>query len=171
MLIRSVQDIDRFLSSIQEAAARSQAWIVGQQAADPLDLLRRVKFEPVGFHPIEGHTLNLIEQINQTWTYVAALAAARELLTLHPEAGGYRLEPGARSAELDIMSESPGLVGAEVFAAVHPRSNNKLDKDLAKMAGRSEGHRYVFFMAPSHPGTRRLPHLERDGVHVWSVDV
>jgi hypothetical protein len=38
--------------------------------------------------------LNLVEQINQTWTYLVALAAAKQLLTLHPEAGGYRLAPG-----------------------------------------------------------------------------
>jgi hypothetical protein len=30
---------------------------------------------------------------------------------------------------------------------------------------------YRFFMAPSYPGTRRLPHLERNGIEVWSVDV
>jgi hypothetical protein len=30
------------------------------------DLLRRMKFDPVGYHPIEGQPLNFVEQINQT---------------------------------------------------------------------------------------------------------
>jgi hypothetical protein len=41
-----------------------------------------MKFETIGFHPIENHALNIIEQINQTWTYTVALAAARQLLEL-----------------------------------------------------------------------------------------
>lgn len=70
--------------------------------------------------------MNFIEQINQTWTYLAALAAARQLLILHPEAGGFRLAPGAHAAQpLDVMSLADGLVGAETFAAVHPDNNQK----------------------------------------------
>ena len=45
-----------------------------------------MKFETAGFHPIQGHALNVVEQINQTWTYLVALAAARHLLEMHPEA-------------------------------------------------------------------------------------
>ena len=101
-----------------------------------------------------------------------ALAAARQLLKLHPEAGGYRLAPGAHAAiPLDIMSEAAGLVGAEAFAAVDPRNNSKLDKDLRKMAGRPETYRYVFFLSPLFPGAKRLTQFERDGVQAWSVDI
>jgi hypothetical protein len=79
------------------------------QTGDPLDLLRRMKFETIGSHPIEGHALNLVEQINQTWSYVVALAAARQLLELHPDVEGYQLAPGAHaSIPLDIMSELKG---------------------------------------------------------------
>ncbi|UZO94955.1 Hypothetical protein RMHFA_05626 (plasmid) [Roseomonas mucosa] len=114
----------------------------------------------------------LVEQLNQTWTFAVALAAARQLLALHPEAGGYRLAPGAHaSIPLDIMSEADGLVGAETFAAVDPANNRKLAGDLAKMAARPELHRYVFFMSPRFPGEQRLTRFERDGVQVWSVDV
>ena len=171
MLVRTVDDIDRYLGQVRKAAADAHAWIAAQ-TGDPLDLLRRMKFEPIGFHPIEGHALNLVEQINQTWTYAVALAAARLLLRLHPEAGGYRLAPGAHaSIPIDIMSEANGLVGAETFAAVDPRNNDKLQKDLKKMAVRPEQHRYIFFMSPKFPGTHRLPQFEREGVQVWSVDV
>lgn len=130
MLIRTTEDVDHYLGLIRQAAADARTWM-NAQTGEPLDLFRRMKFDAVGYHPIGGHALNLVEQINQTWTYAVALAAARQLLTLHPEAGGFRLAPGAHAAiPLDIMSEADGLVGAETFAAVDLRNNNKLEKDL-----------------------------------------
>jgi len=156
---------------VRASAKRAQAWIA-EQSGDPLDLLRSMKFEPVGFHPLEDRALNIIEQINQTWTYAVAIAAARQLLELHPDAGGLQLAPGAHaSLELDIMSEIPGYLGAETFAAVTPRNNGKLAADLAKLARRPEQHRYVFFMSPLFPGNKRRPQFERDGIEVWSVDL
>ena len=71
---------------------------------------------------------------------------------------------------LDIMSEKPGLIGAETFAAVDPANNRKLSKDLAKLDGRMETYRYVFFMSPLFPGNERISRFERDGIQVWSVD-
>lgn len=169
--IRCTDDADRLMALIRGSAARVHDWVAAQ-TGDPLEMLRRMKFDPVGFHPIEDRPLNLVEQINQTWTYAVAVAAARQLLLLHPEAGGFHLAPGAHMArELDIMSEVPGLVGAETFAAVDPRNNNKLADDLTKLAGRLETHRYVFFLSPRFPGTKRLLQLERAGVQVWSIDV
>lgn len=148
-----------------------QQW-TAQHGGSCLDLLRDMKFAPVGFHPIDGRPLNLIEQINQTWTYAVALAAAKLLLELHPEAGGFKVAPGAHmSIPLDIMSQADGLVGAETFAAVHPRNNGKLAGDLKKMAARPEAHRYVFFSSPAFPNTERLTRFERDGVQVWSLAI
>ena len=109
-------------TSCGASARRVRDW-VATQSDDPLDLLRRMKFDPVGYHPIEDRSLNFIEQINQTRTFAVALAAARQLLALHPDVGGFRLAPGAHaSIPLDIMSEAEGQVGAETFAAVTPRS-------------------------------------------------
>jgi hypothetical protein len=166
--VRTIGDVEKHLAAIRASATRAQSWIAAQ-SGDPLDLLRRMKFEPVGFHPIEDRPLNVVEQTNQTWTYAVA---ARVLLELHPDARGFKVAPGAHMAlPLDIMSEEPGLVGAETFAAVHPRNNGKLAADLAKLADRPETHRYVFFMSPRHPVAQRHPALERDGIQVWSVDV
>jgi hypothetical protein len=131
-----------------------------------------MKFEQIGFHPVEDRSLNLVEQINQTWTFVVALLATRKLLEIHPNVGGFKVAPGAHmSLELDIMSEALGLVGAETFAAVDPANNRKLFKDIEKLKGRTEAHRYVFFASPRFPGTHRRPKLERHGIEVWSVDL
>ena len=169
--VQTDADIDRAMDLLRASACRVRDWAAAQ-SGDPLDLLRRMKFDPVGYHPIEDRPLNFIEQINQTWTFAVALAAARQLLALHPDVGGFRLAPGAHaSIPLDIMSEPEGQVGAETFAAVSPRNNGKLAADLAKMAQRPEHHRYVFFMSPQFPKAERLPQFERDGVQVWSVAV
>jgi len=171
LVVTSSADVDRHLDLIRASAARAQAWIVSHRG-DPLDLLRQMKFQPVGFHPVEDRALNLLEQLNQTWTYAVALEAARKLLELHPEAGGFHVAPGAHmSIPLDIMSIEPGLVGAETFAVTKPSSNNKLNKDLMKLAARPERHRFIFFSAPGFNETTRLPRYERDGVEVWSVAV
>jgi hypothetical protein len=159
--VQSVEDVDRYMDRLRASARRAQEWLAAQ-SGDPLDLLSKIKFDTVGYHPIEDRSLNFIEQINQTWTFAVALAAARQLLVLHPEVGGFRLAPGAHaSIPLDVMSEAEGEVGAETFAAVSPR----------KMAQRPEKHRYVFFMSPRHLKAERLPQLERDGVQVWSVAI
>jgi hypothetical protein len=171
MLVRTAEDIDRALQSVREAARAAQEWFLAQ-TGDPLTVMRRIKFDQVGRHPIADRPLNFIEQVNQTWTFLAALLAARQLLALHPDAGGFWLAPGAHaSQDLDVMSEVEGAVGAEAFAAVDPANNRKLANDLRKLAGRGERHRYVFFISPRYPGFQRLPLLESGGVQVWSIDV
>lgn len=171
LIVRSRADVERHLDLIRASAARAQEWVVAHRG-DPLDLLRQLKFHEVGFHPVEDRQLNFMEQLNQTWTYAVALEAARKLLELHPEAGGFNVSPGAHmSIPLDIMSIEPGMVGAETFAVTKPTSNDKLNKDLRKLAERPELRRYIFFSAPGFNETARLPRYERDGVEVWSVAV
>jgi hypothetical protein len=171
LTVRTIADVEHHMAKLRASALRVRDW-VAMQSGDPLDLLRNMKFDPVGFHPIEDRPLNFVEQINQTWTFAVALAAARQLLDLHPDVGGFRLAPGAHAAiPLDIMSEVKGQVGAETFAAVSPYNNGKLATDLEKLAERPEIHRYVFFMSPLCPNAERLPQFERNGVQVWSVAV
>jgi hypothetical protein len=159
------------MEHLRKSAGDVRSGIAGHRG-DPLDLLRKMKFEEIGYHPVEDRRLNLIEQLNQTWTYAVALAAALTLLKLHPDADGFYVAPGAHMAlPLDIMSRRECFVGAETFAAVDPRNNRKLKQDLAKMTQRPERHRYVFFCSPKFPGLQRHPALEANSVQVWSVDV
>ncbi|ARE84282.1 hypothetical protein ROSMUCSMR3_02815 [Roseovarius mucosus] len=163
------QDIDEHLGAIHSSAELSYNWIK-QHSGSPMELLRAIKFDAVGFHPLAGHALNLIEQVNQTATYIVALEGARLLFDLHPGEPGYVIAPGAyMSHPLDIMSINEGQVGAETFAAVDPRNNNKLKKDLVKLSTRTEGSRYVFFSSPRYPETKRRIELETNGIHVWSI--
>jgi hypothetical protein len=167
--VHGKQEIDAHLSVIYSSAERTYHWMK-KHSGSPMELFRAVKFEPVGFHPFGGHALNVIEQVNQTATYLVALEAARLLFDLHPEEPGYVIAPGAHmSHPLDIMSITEGKVGAETFAAVDPRNNNKLKKDLMKLATRAESSRYVFFSSPLYQETKRRIELEANGIQVWSV--
>ena len=160
---------DEHLLAMTVAAERARDWLKAHDG-DPLELLKAVKFEAIGFHPVTGAPLNFIEQVNQTFTYIVALKASRELFRMHPGCGPLLLAPGAHAAqELDIMSDSVGLIGAETFSAVSPRNNGKLARDLDKLSKRPERFRYVFFASPMYPKTGRIENFERSGVQVWSV--
>jgi hypothetical protein len=178
MSVRTSADVERYLVRIIASTRRAQERIAALDISS-LELFRLMKFGSVGFHPIDEREINLVEQINQTWSYIAALAAARLLLSLHEDAGGFELAPGAHAAlDLDIMSGKRGLVGAEVFAAVTPNNNRKLKGDLDKLAKRDEVHRYVFFLSPKYPRNEHQSRLDpepRDGgrrpIQVWSVNL
>ena len=170
MIITDIREIERHIATIEASTRRAIEGIAA--LTNPKEALRQMKFETVGRHPIEDRALNFVEQINQTFSYLVALNAAKWLLEAHPDAGGFSLAPGAHAAQrLDIMSVEPDLVGAEAFAATSPRSNNKLDKDLKRLATDPARHRYAFFYSPGfEPG--RHHRLEKvEGVQVHCVDI
>ena len=132
--IHTIAEIDPLLERVRNAAGRTAqavARLVGSEP-DGVEVLRKLKFTEMGWHPIDDRRLNLIEQLNQTWTYLVTLKALPFLFERHPAAGGFRLNLGAVGGT-DIESLFPSLVVAEVFAAVHPSSNRKLAKDLQKL--------------------------------------
>lgn len=169
--VRNAAEADELAGQVRASATKLQAWIASF-CGDGVGMLQTMNFDQVGFHPLDHHALNAIEQVNQIWTDLAALSVVSGLFERHPDAGSFNFALGAYAAHpFDVMREVEGLVGAETFAAVGPRINRKLAKDLVKLAGRTELHRYVFFASPIFPGTTRLPKLERGGVQLWSVDV
>lgn len=122
-------------------AAETLSKLLNSQS--PLSVLRKAKFEAIGVDPLSDRPLNLIEQINQTFTYLASFEATRHLLRLHPEHSPFCLNLGTAGGS-DISSKD-GAVAAEVFAAVGPHSNKKLKKDVEKVANARARHRYVFY--------------------------
>lgn len=168
----TLAEIDAALTAIHANAAHACAALQALPV-DPIEALARIKFDPVGCHPVERRPLNIVEQVNQTFSYLVALKASRLLLEWHPEAEGFRLAPGAHAPKgsLDVESLVPGVVGAETFAAVSPNNNRKLARDLLKLSARAERFRYVFFMSPLFPQTERQAKRERDRVQVWSISM
>jgi len=171
---------NRVISNLQEAEDLEKAVVRSADKAltqitdlhgtsDVLKTLWTMKFRPVGCDPLDSDSpLNVIEQINQTFTYIASARAAKQLLHLHPELAPFTLNLG-NIAGTDIESSSGGGLACEVFAAVNTSNNRKLAKDLEKVSRASALHKYVFFMCPGIAAGRQHK-LERvPGVQVWSV--
>lgn len=157
--VREARDLEaRVLRSAARASDELRE-ILGTEAGMPA--FRRMKFEPIGYDPLdEERRLNLIEQVNQSITYLVSLRAVEFLLQAHPSAGPYRLNLGT-AAGLDVES-GDGSVVAEVFAAVTPDNNQKLQRDVERVAESRASHRYVFY-ASQRPG--REVHAPGVSVH------
>lgn len=147
--VRQQSDIETCLARIRVSAELAHARV--QELATtkrPSDFLYQLKFQETGCDPLDpGRKLNLIEQLNQTFTYMASFKAAEYLLRSYPPFSDLTLNLGTTSG-WDIESVENGGLVAEVFAAVNPRNNRKLEKDIEKVAKENAQHRYVFFMCP-----------------------
>lgn len=168
-VIRSVNDAEAFYAQVLSAAEHTAAWL-RSFAGSPLELLTALRFQTVGHDPLTGEALNVVEQLNQTFTILVSLRAVERLIVMHPEANGFRVAL-ATSSGRDISSVDPDLVAAEVFSGTHPGSNQKLKKDIARLTSDPARHRYVFFAAPKY-ACGRQPQLETvPGVEVHCVDL
>jgi hypothetical protein len=167
--IRTVEEVDDLVTAITRSAEHALSQIAMSAAANRgLQGLWSLKFSPVGCDPLDADLpLNLIEQINQTFTYIASAKAVKFLLELHPGLAPFTVNLGT-SPGSDIESAS-GTLAAEVFAAVNTSNNKKLAKDRNKVSQTGAQLRYVFFMCPGYEAGRQRK-LEREaGVEVWSV--
>lgn len=137
--------MDEILASAEETQI-NVCELSGNKEA--IDLLYRMKFEEVGCDPLNSQRrLNFIEQLNQTFTYMASLKAAQYLLANYNDLKSLTLNLGTRPG-WDIESNNDGGVIAEVFAAVSPKSNRKLEKDVKKVSEATARRKFVFFMCP-----------------------
>ena len=161
--IRTIADAEQMHAQILDGAARTVAWLRGVEG-EPMAVLKKLRFDTVGHDPLTGSPLNVVEQLNQTFTILVSLRAVEKLIELHPEAGGFRLALGTSSG-CDIESVTPGLVAAEVFSATHPNSNQKLRKEIARLADDPAQYRYVFFASPTYK-VGRHEQLEKPGTGV-----
>lgn len=155
---------ERIESAAQSTAANLRALVENHE---PLDVLRALKFDECGYDPLEPRPLNLIEQLNQTFTYLASLDGVAYLFERHPDHAPFVLNLGTLSGN-DIESED-GMVVCEVFAAVRPSNNNKLKKDSKRVHDAEARYKYVFFMCPDiAPGEQSSAY---DDVRVVSLEM
>lgn len=127
-----------------------------------------MKVAAVGCNPLDAESpLNLIEQINQTFTYLASARAVRILLAERPADAPYKLNLGTTPGS-DIESTN-GRVAAEVFAAVNTSNNRKLAKDIAKVRATAADAKYVFFMCPGISQGRQGELETTSEIKIWSV--
>ena len=176
-IVNSNHDIDRLCLSVRAAADRTLSALrdLISSKNDGLEVLQFLKFKEIGRHPTEDRHINLIEQVNQSFTYLVSLEAARWLLIRHPQlqTHGLRLNLGTARG-IDLESVEAGFLAAEAFAATRPSSNDKLRKDIARLQDKAlnVAHRYVFFSCPSFDFTQRQCKYETvPGIEVWSIPI
>lgn len=166
--VHNIGDIESCIEDIKSSADEIQIKLAEMTAcAQPLELLYRIKFEDIGFDPFNAERpLNFIEQINQTFTYLATLKAAQKLLIWYSGLTSLTLNLGTQSGS-DIETDYDGGITAEVFAAVTPGNNDKLKKDIEKISKSQASHKYVFFMCP---GYDEGPYPKApNGIKIWSL--
>lgn len=168
--IRTEKDAKDLVAAVTRSAERAFSQIAENGAATQgLQALWSMRFDPIGCDPLDADTpLNLIEQLNQTFTYLASAKAVKLLLKRHPELVPFTLNLGT-SPGSDIESSNGGGLAAEVFAAVNTSNNRKLAKDLEKVSRSSAKLKYVFFMCPGYEPGRQQRLEGETGVQVWSV--
>jgi hypothetical protein len=163
-------EVEKYISIIKKASRKAKDNI-DQISTDTnnINFIKKIKYEKIGFDPLNpDRNLNLIEQVNQTFTYLASLKAAKFLFNEFKSLEGLRLNLGTSSGS-DIESFD-GTIKAEVFAATRPSSNQKLKKDIAKVKSTSANNKYVFFACP---GIEEGPYKYKDEIDViiWSLGV
>ena len=170
ILLKNEEQVEEYIELIRHSANEAQIRVMEASERDnDIGFLERIKFDQIGFDPLDAsRDLNLIEQVNQTFTYLASLRAAKVLFANHEGIESLKLNLGT-SAGSDLES-SDGEIVAEVFAATRPSSNDKLSKDIKRVKAVSARYKYVFFMCPGIPKGLHRYRNEQEVV-IWSLGV
>lgn len=168
-IIASCQEAEALERSVAASARRALHNVRrAANGSDAIQVLWQMKVAAVGCNPLDAESpLNLIEQINQTFTYLASARAVRILLAERPADAPYKLNLGTTPGS-DIESTN-GRVAAEVFAAVNTSNNRKLAKDIAKVRATAADAKYVFFMCPGISQGRQGELETTSEIKIWSV--
>ena len=111
---------------------------------DALDAFEIFKFEKIATEPLSGNPENLIEVINQAYTYLIPIMAVEYLYKLYP-AQAFIINWG-NIPGYDVESVD-GTIIAECFATTSYKSDGKLTEDLKHLSGNSETeYKYEFFV-------------------------
>ena len=168
--IGTLEEVEKTIHALALSAEETRKALASLAAEnDGIQFLSEMKFSEIGKDPLNrNRALNVVEQVNQTFTYLASFKAVEYLLKLHPEGAPYVLNLGTASGS-DIESKNKQYLAAEVFAAVNPTNNNKLTKDIEKVSKAEAKFRFVFFMCPGIDKGRQQGRPEYPGVEVYSL--
>ena len=166
--VNDINELEQFEQKLYESMDKTLLQInPNVSSISSQTLFSKMKFSGIGFDPLDSNRpLNIIGQINQSFTYLASFYALEVLFTEYPELAPFQLNLGTAPGS-DIESECGGLA-AEVFAAVAPTSNQKLKKDINKVLATDAKLKFVFFICPNFE-LGRQPQLEKEGVIVWAL--
>ncbi|HUT97987.1 MAG TPA: hypothetical protein VM054_02795 [bacterium] len=134
------------LSSIDETTKKLLSY-----SNNGLNLFKDIKFTTFGVHPKDGNTpLNLIEQVNQVFTYLTTFWGIDELKSIYTEKK-FIAHLGTTGG-FDIESKDDKQICAEVFATVDPENNKKIHNDLQRLREGNYITKYLFYCSPIRSG-------------------
>jgi len=167
-IVNNIRELEQLEQKLYESMDKTLSQISSEITSNySQTLFSKMKFGGIGFDPLNSmRELNIIEQINQSFTYLASFYALEVLFTEFPELAPFKLNLGTALGS-DIESEC-GELSAEVFASVTPTNNQKLKKDIDKVLATEARLKFVFFICPNFE-LGRQPQLERDNVVVWAL--
>ncbi len=167
--ITSPEEAKSYIAKLSVSAhAMAQTLTTKMKELGPLEFLAKMKFGQIGYDPLDtDRRLNMIEQLNQTFTYLASFMAVEYLYKVHPEIPSYRLNLGTTKG-YDIESDNTQII-CEVFAAVDPTNNDKLRKDALRLTGKPSKHKYVFFVCPRYAQGMQTSDASYSDVKVYSL--
>lgn len=167
--LRSAEEAEQYIELLKKSSSIAIADLVKEaDYRNGLEVLEKIKFEQIGRDPLNpDRALNLIEQVNQTFTYYASFLAVEFLFERHKDIEYLNLNLGTAPG-YDIESDPNSSVVAEIFAATSPSSNQKLKKDIMKMANCENSFRYVIFWCPNVP-MGLYSQSYNEGVIAWSL--
>lgn len=144
MKIHSLAELETLQKTIQDHIAASHEKMKKQiYGVSVMDFLMGLRFQKTGVDPVKGTPLNFVEQLNQLFSDLVVIEAARYLFSLFPHQV-FELRLGPASG-FDIESED-GTIAAECFAVTIAASNSKLDHDSKKIQDKASGQeKYIFF--------------------------
>lgn len=184
MLLHNLDEIQVRRDQIRAAAQVTRQALAEQLVWNPMEAMFTLKFREFGRHHLEARPLNIIEQLNQSFTVMASLAAAEHLLDHYGDFGGLELNPGARSGR-DIQSHNPQdlAIEAEVFTCGRSDFRRKIMNDTRRFEGANADHCFVFFYCPitnnggeSRQGRQHDLELEYalgnrgPAIEIWALD-
>lgn len=168
--ISSKSEVECYRSKLVESSIQTRKRLLDMaRDNEGINFLIKVRFDKVGCDPLcKERYLNIVEQLNQTFTYLASFLAVERLLDEHPEAIPFTLNLGT-SAGSDIRSSGEGEIVAEVFSAINRNNNQKLNKDIKKVSEKKATHKYVFFMCPGQMEGKQKSHPQYPDVTIWAL--
>jgi hypothetical protein len=150
---KSLGVFEKSLEAIAKKTAKKLASLFNKTHG--MKMLGLLKFEEIGNDPLIANSpLNFVEQLNQTFTYLASIRASRHIFDTEQRVKKITMHLGSSKGSDLVMKNGIGktLGLAEVFAAVDHTNNGKLKKDIEKVDrdAKREGVsiKRVYFISP-----------------------
>lgn len=171
-IIVGYENIKSFIEKLEASAEVAMLSIANLAAEkDAMSFLFECKFRKNGYNPIDfAIPLSFIDQLNQTFTYLATFRGAEYIFKKHPNLKKLKLKLNIGiESRYDIKSLDTDEVEALVFASLDQSSNRILLRDRFRIDNSKAKFKYVFFIAPRHPFSERTVNRSGSDVHIISL--